>query len=548
MPLITSIVLPDNSQYTFQYEATPGYAGNVTGRLAQVTLPTGGSITYTYSGSYNGITCADGTPQTLTREVNPGGSGTAGTWTYTHAEGTGSNNYLWTTNITDPSGNLTAMNFQENYETERKVYQGTGTLLETVDTCYNGAAIPCTGPNPIGTITSRTVQTTLPGLSPSKTSTTYAYISGSPYSRPTDMPTEVDEYDWGPTLLRKTITAYDYNISCGVTNTNIVDHPCSVTVENASGGTVTSTTNSYNANGNLLSATSGGLTKSYTPNGNGTLATSTDVNSALTTYNYGSGSCNGAFPTSIVPPAGPTLTYTWNCNGAVMTSVTDTNGTTSYGHTDPFWRITSITDAMNFVTNITYSPTTVESSLNFASNSTVDVLSCLDGLGRPYISQRKQAQNAGTYDSIEAAYDASGRLAATSVPYSAGACVAGGSAWNTTLYDALNRPTSYTDAGGGTVSYSYSENDVLVGVGSAPSDQNSTKSHQLEYNGLGQLTSVCEITSTTGSGNCAQNSAKTGFWTKYAYNALPDPPIRGGLCTLTRGAVWARPVDRGDGN
>ncbi len=33
---------------------------------------------------------------------------------------------------------------------------------------------------------------------------------------------------------------------------------------------------------------------------------------------------------------------------------------------------------------------------------------------------------------------------------------------------------------------------------------------------------MCEVTSVTGSGNCAQNSAQTGFWTKYTYDLMGD--------------------------
>src|SRR5439155_19068124 len=74
-------------------------------------------------------------------------------------------------------------------------------------------------------------------------------------------------------------------------------------------------------------------------------------------------------------------------------------------------------------------------------------------------------------------------------------------------------------AGGGTTTYSYSGNDVFVTIGPAPTGENS-KRRQLEYDGLGRLTSVCEITSASGSGACGQNSSQTGFWTKYTYDTL----------------------------
>jgi YD repeat-containing protein len=44
---------------------------------------------------------------------------------------------------------------------------------------------------------------------------------------------------------------------------------------------------------------------------------------------------------------------------------------------------------------------------------------------------------------------------------------------------------------------------------------------QLEYDGLGRLTSVCEISSTlSGVGTCLQVTSQTGYWTKYTYDAL----------------------------
>ena len=142
--LVSSITLPDGTSYSFTYEPTPGHAGNVTGRLASITLSTGGQITYAYSGSNNGITCNYAIAPTLTRTTPDG------TWTYTHTE-SGS---AWTTTTTDPQSNQTLYNFQvasgvsNGYETEPKVYQGSsgsGTLLETVDTCIPDVAGFCLG-------------------------------------------------------------------------------------------------------------------------------------------------------------------------------------------------------------------------------------------------------------------------------------------------------------------------------------------------------------------------------------------------------------------
>jgi len=89
--LVSSVVLPDNTQYAFTYEATPagasctplsGTTSCVTGRIASVTVPTGGKITYSYSGGSNGI-LSDGSTATLQRQTPDG------TWTYAQVKLTG---------------------------------------------------------------------------------------------------------------------------------------------------------------------------------------------------------------------------------------------------------------------------------------------------------------------------------------------------------------------------------------------------------------------------------------------------------------------------
>lgn len=141
--LVSSIILPDSSSYSFTYEPTPGVAGAVTGRIHGITLPTGGTITYNYTGPNNGIECVDGTTSGMDRVTSDG------TVSYTRS-GAGSS---WTTTILDASTprNATTINFQSAgsvinfYETHRVVNQGPSTVLMQTDTCYNGATPPCSG-------------------------------------------------------------------------------------------------------------------------------------------------------------------------------------------------------------------------------------------------------------------------------------------------------------------------------------------------------------------------------------------------------------------
>ena len=168
------------------------------------------------------------------------------------------------------------------------------------------------------------------------------------------------------------------------------------------------------------------------------------------------------------------------------------------------------------------SVTATESSFPFNGTvSTVDFRTRIDGLGRSIVQQRKQSPTATNYDSVETDYDVAGRVSKILQAYAttAGSLCSGTCPGTTFTYDGLNRTATVTDAGGGTVTLSYTKNDVLQTVGPAPTGEN-TKRKQLEYDGLGRLACICEVTSASGGGNCAQTNALTGFWTKYTYDLL----------------------------
>jgi len=343
--LVKEIDLPDNSsKYTFTYETTPSHSPNVTGRLASVTLPTGGEITYAYSGGSNGVVCADGSTATLTRTVSPGGI-----WSYAHTE-SGS---AWTTTITDPQSDQTVMNFQGVYETERQVNQGTSTLLETVNTCYNGASGNCNSTAITLPITRRTATVTLGNME----------SENDAYYKSSGLVAKVDEYDFGNgsvgAMKRETMTCYQSFSN----NPNILDRPQYSLVYTATGnpsdcsGTsnlAAKTTFTYDGNDNPQTEThtnTGGspasISRTFTYNTNGTLGAATDFDSSSnkTSYTYGSGSCNGAFPTTVSVPMSLSISIAWNCNGGVPTSITDVNGQTTsfnYDSVNNFWRVTEI--------------------------------------------------------------------------------------------------------------------------------------------------------------------------------------------------------------
>ncbi len=548
--LVSSVSLPDGSQYTFQYEATPGFAGDFTGRISSVTLPTGGTISYTYTGANNGITCADGSAAGLTRTLSPGG-----TWTYARTDVSGNH---WQTTVTDPTTpthNQTVIDFQEDsssnnfYETQRVAYQGAAptTPLQTQIVCYNAPAGPVT-PTACPTaviaspISRRTAFSYAPNAAGKQAETDVSYNTSG-------LVTEVDEYNFGigngavGALTRKTVTSYA-----------VFDKPASVIVYDGSSNVVSQTNYTYDestptpttgtpqhsaatgARGNPTTVASKvnasqTLYHRFSYYDTGTLNTitgaslSSTTNGPLTTYVYGTGSCGNSFATQVNGPLSLSSSMTWNCTGGVELSATDANGNVvSTTYSDPyFWRSAKATDQLNNDATMTYAgPTTAETALTLNSGlSTVDARAKVDGFGRPIVSQGLQLPGGSTYDSAETDYDAVGRVAKATQAYAASAdsLCTGTCPSSTFAYDALGRPTTAADAGGGTVTTSYTLNDVLQTVGPAPTGENA-KSKQFEYDALGRLSSVCEVTSASGSGACGQSSSQTGYLTKYSYNLL----------------------------
>ena len=592
--LVSSITLPDQSSYVFTYEKTPGactpLSGTtecVTGRILTVTLPSGGIITYGYTGTHSGI-YSDGSTAGLTRTLNPGG-----VWTYARAllNGTSGPGSTWTTTISDatlPTANQTVINFAEDstingtntsatynmYETQRLVYQGSvpsGNVLATYTRCYNANYTTCNSATVKSPITLLDSYSELPNGSQRLSEIAY---------NPQGLVTDDREYDYGVTigaapgnmkLVRETAISYT---SLG---NGIGDKPRVVTISDWSTGTQTtiaSTSFKYDeagtltstpvcpaagctpqhvsitgARGNLTTLTTSTsstatLSKTFTNYDTGNLNVATDVNGAQTTYVYSAAanpynssltaSCGNSFPTSINEPLSLSRSMQWNCIGGIPEQTTDENGQiVKSGYTDPdFWRPANVYDQQNNETTISYiGQNAVESALqNFnGGQSSSDFLTTIDGFGRPTFSQRKQGPTATNYDTGETDYNSLGQPYRSTMPYSTTASPTSdnmSAPATTTTYDALGRVLSATDANGGSVSYTYTNNDVLQTVSGTQSFQK-----QFEYDGLGRLTSVCEISTTLPNhGACGQGVGQTGYLTSYTYDAL------GHLLTVSQNA------------
>ncbi len=524
----TMISFPDGSTMSFMYEPTVGSPSSITGRLASVTLPTGGSITYAYSGGTNGINCADGSTAVMTRTF--AGNSTK----FTHVANLGGNVHTSTTVFGDASSpsNETFYSFYDALPTAVIHYTGpTGNnvWLDKNIICYNntsqqaGNNVTCAANAVKFNVTQTDTWHILPSMAtPSLVTTINSTTSLTP--------NEIKAYDFGtsvPTLVSDQVLEYGTYVSgsdsCGAAAITNQKLPCRITTKDGSGATMAKRRFTRDTAGNVLKVenlVSGTtyLTDQFTYDPNGAVKTRTDVKGTLTTYT--NTSCNNLLPTSQVT-AGLMSSQLWNCNGAVATSTTDPNSkTVNFSYNDPFWRQTSRTDELNNTTSTSYTPTSTESALLFNGGaSTVDILTTVDTFGRVRFKQTRQAPGSSTFDTIVYGYDTNGRLASVGIPCPSTAGVACPSAATTTTYDGLGRPLLVTDGGGGTVGYSYVGNDVLQTVGPAPAGEN-TKRKQFQYDGLGRLKSVCELTSGSGSVSCTQTSPQTGYFTQYTYDAL----------------------------
>jgi RHS repeat-associated protein len=524
--LLTGISFPDGSSYAFTYEPNFSHSNQTTGRIATVTLPTGGKITYDYTGyGTHGENCAlkNTAGFTETSSVDAGAG-----WKFDNSTGTGVNHVV---KVTDPSGNTSTYTFDYLYQTQMVNKDSGGATLQTVTTCYNGVYSNCVGNSSFSASSSLPTQVDTYTDIGAKLGLTVGETVYDSYHRVTSSKL----YDFGAVALgnspgsnylRKTTLTYG---TCGTT---ILTKVCSTTVVNTGNSTLSTITNGYNAAGDLtqtvtkVGGTSADLVSSASYNSNGTLLSTTDVNNNMT--NYTQGDCAGFFPT-VISTLGGTIktTLSWDCVGEVVKSITDpsgqingTNVSMTYG--DPLYRVKSVTDQLLNPTAFTYSPTGVGTTLNFNNGiSTNSVGDTVDGMGRLSITQKRQSQSSSTYDTVSRVFDTNGRLSTTSIPCSVAAFATCPTVQHTQTYDGLSRPYVLSDAGGGTLTTTYPGRDVLVVMGPAPSGEN-VKNRQYEYDALGRLLSVCEITSTTGSGPCGQDNGGTGFKTLYAYDTVAN--------------------------
>ena len=531
--LIDHITLPDASAstYTFTYEQTLGSAsGVVTGRLKTITLPTGGVISYTYTGgcSGSGIT-NDGTPATLTRAT------TDGTKTYVRTiSGVAS-----TTNVTDEKSNNTVYSFISDvnglwYETERKIYQGatSGALLEDRVTQYNGQTTPAQ-------LTAAITQT----------SVFDSFNGGSQL--------EVDNvYDASGTLTSSTQRSGSTVLESVHNSYNTLEELTASTTTDSSGNTVASSTYGYDETTPTptsgipqhlaVSGARGNQTSVHVSTGSSTLNTTvtyydTGVPIATTTpngttqYNYDTTQTFATTTTLPTPSSGISLStsasYDQQSGATLSVTGMNTGQTAQVTQYDRLLRptIVSLPNGGQIQNNFeSANQTGLVQTMGNGQNADTEAL--VDSYGRTSRIAIYNGQSSNSWYQVDYCYDATGNLSFKSMHYQATGlsapkqCSGSGTTYS---YDALGRITSSTNIDG-TTSYQYSNRAVKT------TDVNGVQKIT-QYDLLGRISAVCEISSNAsmpGSGapvSCGMDIAGTGFITSYSYNLAQN------TTTITQG-------------
>ena len=412
-------------KWTFDYVSrAPNDPSNINyGDLSKVTLPTGGTITYSWS---NEDQCSNADPVTpVSRVISSRAVDDS-------INGSNQKTTTWSAgrNIgTDPAGNDTVHTFTSLnascslYETQTQYYKGlhtTGTLLKTVTTDYSSVGNPYNflldAPTAVNVHPIR-VTTTWPNGQVTKVETDYDSTFNGTYTA--GNVTEKREYDYGNgaagALLRRTDYTYS-TANSNYLNENVLGLVTQATVYDGSGNRMAQT--NYTFDGTTLQ--SSGVSQNHTTgasypgnltlvqkwlNTTGGLVTvsnikfydtgmpyqSFDLKNNATTFSY-SPTYYGAYLTQTQSPntgSGNSITHiisgTYDFNTGLLTSLTDQNNQTSnYGY-DVLGRATSGSYPDGGAVTINYTdsvPVQISKTVKVTSALNQVANTIFDGLGR----------------------------------------------------------------------------------------------------------------------------------------------------------------------
>jgi RHS repeat-associated protein len=569
LPVLNSVTLPDQTGYTFNYDPTYG-------TISQIFFPTGGYVRFVWGirgdGGTSGLFKLHSTivvKDVCTSTSRSTDYGSENCWQYnfpSYSSTTG-----LTSTVTAPDGSYTQYTgvslsytglpfFQQGEslswkEASRLEYSSSGTLMKSVATTYYGSGVNTgllynvattlyDGPTPLQQYVQyfRDAYTNVF----EKDESDFNPCTGSPCPMPTN-----------PSFLRKTLTTFAYTSNSAMATAYIVNKPSQVLVTDGSGNPYSLDNYGYDSlgKGNLLLES-----KCISISGTGSAATCASTASTWQTQytydttgqmtqkieGYGSpkpattkytwGGLNNGFLLSVQYPDLTTEQFTyWQPIGAVA-SHTDVNGnTTNYTYADSLNRITLIQlpatpdgttgSSARGTTTYTYNDAagafSVQEQHLITGSSSTSVKKYYDGLGRAVTSSTAVPTSQCSTGSIlvYTTYDSMSRVNTTTNPY----CTTSDTTYGTTYfsYDALGRKTDTTLPDGSISHIDYAGNATET---TDPPNGTTNVQHIQQVNGLGQLTSVCEVglapQSIGGLQSCNLNIAGSGSLTTYAYDPL----------------------------
>lgn len=528
--MMTAVLLPDGTQWLFNYEST--------GSLSSITLPTGGTLTYTYT-TFQFPSGGDYSRAVTTRTVNANdGTGNRQT-TYSYAVVS----TVQTTTVVDAAGNQAEHDFVAadtyGFPHADRYYSGSGgskTLLKTVASAYTAGV---EDPNFDGTAQLQVFPTSVTTTFGAKTSQTtatqdntgdtwsYTDISFDPpvvttYPLTIGSTVQTTASDWGAApnpgaVLKKTVSNYLWTTDPTTKTNNLLNRLSSAIIQDGSSNRVAETDYYYDQ----TSVASSGVTTQHnstptaTKRGNqttvsrwltgttflnstatyfdtGKTQTSTDPGGHATTFAYNVTTLKGAFPTQVTGPTTGGVTHVastnYDFNTGVVTSSTDQNGNaTSYNY-DSSFRLTQRSAPDGGQVNFAYTnsaPFKVTVTAKITSTMNVTAEGEVDGLGR--VKQTRLTSDPEGTDYTDTTYDVVGHVATVSNPYRNTSESTYGV--TTSNYDALGRliktiPTDGTSSTNNVVT-SYADNCVVI------TDQ-AGKTRKTCSDGLDRLTQVFE--------------------------------------------------------
>ncbi len=534
------------SSLTLSYSFAPSLTVNAPTSvkvLSSITFPNSTSQTFSYNG-YGQLTEMDvkSSSSTVRGKIlvswqsAPSGGWTTSPTPATVANNDGSTTNIWslsfgdhTTTVTDPNGTATTTTFindsgiwDDGLPNQQQI--GSTALRTSANTWGSDSS----SLNPRIT----QVLTTLNDTSQQwKIQTDYTTYGN---------PSEIREYDFGLTLVRKTVNTYvtDSNYTSrhilGLRASSIVydgaGTAASKTTFTYDGSSLTSATGASNhddtnygtgfAYRGLMSSTtqytdpitpSGAVTHSATYDMLGNTRTATADCCAQQQFNYSS-TTQFSQPDSGVSGSGTTLTVsgTYDSYTGLLASSTDANSQTTTYNYDVMDRLTSVTRPDGTAMSTAFDDssanpgmtvtTPITSSTNMKSTTTYD------GLMRPIRATVLDASSS-VYSKVDTQYDGLGQGTQVSMPYTGSSA----SYWTQTQYDALGRITKVIPADGSSssnnVSFSYSGNAVTT-------TDSAGKQSKTISNAAGSVTEVDQPD--------PSNSNSLTLATTYTYNPLDE--------------------------